>query len=436
LSEKTRSHGRIREFMSKGSVAVLEEGLFAGSNFVIGVLLARWLSPVEYGAFTSAYSLFLLLGAGFYSTICVQPVLVFGSRDHPGQFGQYFGSLLWVHAGLAGVVSLAMVLAAGVSWYEDSVELIWAFLALAVVSPLITLSWLARRAHYALLQPQWPLYCGAVYLALVVSGSYALSRTHLLSPTSALLMLGIASLLISLPLIALIHPRRWPTGSILTPRAILARHWQYGKWPTLTSSLRWAAHYAYYLLLPLYAGLEASAQLRAHMNLVLPILHANSALYSILIPQFARIFAQHRAEELWRYTRTVVALYALAAVVFWALLIVFSEQIFSLLYGGQYHADIRLFALLGLLPLSGGIAGVLESALFAAGRPRAAATSYAVSAFMSLTLGWGLLAVYGLVGAGMGMLAASLAAAATMGRAFMRASKSKDGAAAALPGGN
>jgi O-antigen/teichoic acid export membrane protein len=167
--------------------------------------------------------------------------------------------------------------------------------------------------------------------------------------------------------------------------------------------------------------------------LVLPLLHANSALYSILIPQFAKIFAQQRKFELWHFTRTVLALYALAALLFWGLLIVFAQQIFALLYVGNYHADIRLLALLGLLPLSGGIAGVLESALFAAGRPKLAAMSYVVSAIVALTVGWGLLATNGVVGAGMGLLAASIATAAIMAWSFIQSTKPNDVAATPLP---
>ena len=111
------------------------------------------------------------------------------------------------------------------------------------------------------------------------------------------------------------------------------------------------------------------------------------------------------------------------------LLIVFAQPIFDLLYGGQYHADIRLLALLGLLPLSGGIAGVLESALFASGRPKLATMSYATSALMTLTVGWGLLVTNGVMGAGMGLLVASVAAAAAMAWSFIRVTRHEDFAA-------
>jgi len=420
---------RLREVISKGSVAVVEEGLFAGSNFLIGVLLARWLQPVDYGTFTAAYSLFLLLGTAFYSAICVQPVLVLARREHASRFRQYFGCLLWMHVGVASIMSIAIAAIAAFLWFLGSIGLAKTFLALSLAGPFITLLWLARRAHYALLKPYWPLCAGVLYLVLLVLGCYALARTNWLSPQSALIVIGAASLASSVPLIALIGPRRWVRGSDLTPRTTLIQHWRYGKWSALTSSMRWSSNYAYYLLLPLYLGLEAGAVLRVHMNLLLPILHANSAVYGILIPQFAKVANLESSREFRRFTCAVLALYGVGALMFWGLLIVFAQPIFDLLYGGQYHADIRLLALLGLLPLSGGIAGVLESALFASGRPKLATMSYATSALMTLTVGWGLLVTNGVMGAGMGLLVASVAAAAAMAWSFIRVTRHEDFAA-------
>jgi O-antigen/teichoic acid export membrane protein len=416
---------RIRELIRKGGIAVFEEGLFAASNLVIGVLLGRWMEAADYGAFTTAHALFLLIAGAFYSAICVQPVLVFGARDYAARFGQYFACLLWAHAALTAIMSVAMLAIAAFSWYRGSAILAQTFLALGLAGPFITLLWLARRAHYARLQPQRALLAGALYTLLLTGGIYILYRLNWLSAPVSLVIMGAASLAASVPLIVLIRPQRWRTGSDLTPRTVLVQHWRYGKWLGLTSCLRWSTNYAYYLILPLYLGLQASAELRAHMNLLLPIVHANAALFGILIPQFAGLLAQPTRGEFWRFLRIVLALYAAAALLFWGLLVVFAEEIMALLYGGRYAADVRLLALLGLLPLASGITGVLESALFAAGRPKAATIGYVVSAVVTLTLGWALLAENGVAGAGAGLLIASLAAALSMAWLLLHALKSE-----------
>ena len=50
---------RVLKWLHKGGFAVLDQGLFAGSNFLASILLARWLPAAEYGAFVVAYSIFL-----------------------------------------------------------------------------------------------------------------------------------------------------------------------------------------------------------------------------------------------------------------------------------------------------------------------------------------------------------------------------------------
>ena len=70
-----RSLGGTRRGLGTGAFAVLDQALFAGSSFSINILLARWLPPVQYGAFALAFFLFLLLGA-LHTAVLTEPMLV------------------------------------------------------------------------------------------------------------------------------------------------------------------------------------------------------------------------------------------------------------------------------------------------------------------------------------------------------------------------
>ena len=52
----------IVEWLSKGSWAVLDQALYALSQFLVNLLLARWLTPAEYGVYALLYSVLLLRG--------------------------------------------------------------------------------------------------------------------------------------------------------------------------------------------------------------------------------------------------------------------------------------------------------------------------------------------------------------------------------------
>ncbi|GIX47763.1 MAG: hypothetical protein KatS3mg131_1974 [Candidatus Tectimicrobiota bacterium] len=65
---------RLVRWARKGGLAVLDQGLFSGANFLVNILLARWLPPEEYGAFAVALSVFYLL-AGFHTAVLTEPML-------------------------------------------------------------------------------------------------------------------------------------------------------------------------------------------------------------------------------------------------------------------------------------------------------------------------------------------------------------------------
>jgi O-antigen/teichoic acid export membrane protein len=152
--------------------------------------------------------------------------------------------------------------------------------------------------------------------------------------------------------------------------------------------------------------------------LLMPIVHANSALFALLVPFLVRLFARAPRGQIVRTLAWVLMIFAGGALVFWGLLIAFAEPIMRLLYGGNYRADIGLLMILGLLPLAGGITGVFESALTAAGKPRAAAKCFVVAAVVTFTVGWWLLKSHGVIGAGWGLLAASGATALALAWVF------------------
>src|SRR5215208_5610067 len=93
-----------KRWLRKGTWAVLDQGLFATSNFILNVLLARWLSPDAYGAFGLTFAIFLLLGS-VHSAMLTEPLLVFGSGKYKNRLSEYMGALVYAHVVFAGLGS-------------------------------------------------------------------------------------------------------------------------------------------------------------------------------------------------------------------------------------------------------------------------------------------------------------------------------------------
>jgi O-antigen/teichoic acid export membrane protein len=399
-------------WVGKGSLAILDQGLFAGSNFLLNVLLARWLTPSEYGAFAIAFSVFLLLGI-FHGAILTEPMMVFGPGKYRERFPEYLGILLRGHFAL--MLACAALLAATVfllGWlYSPAVGR--AFLALAIAAPFILLLSLLRRAFYVRLNPGGAAAGGAVYLLVLLGSTLTLRTAGRLTPATGFLAMAAASLITCLVLLVALRPRLATESS--TIRAIAADHWRYGRWSVASAGISWFPGNIYYVLLPAWWGLEGVGALKALMNLAMPAAQSINALSGLLLP----LLVVHRKERgslgMAKTMRSFLALFLLGAALYLAVLWGLRSELFRLLYAGKYteYASWPLL-LTGVLPLAACVTAVLGSALCALERPDWVFWCYLASSIVALLVGILLIVKMGVTGALLGMLFSCLTAGALM----------------------
>src|SRR5690606_1122278 len=111
----TTTRRQVGGWLTTGTWTILDQGLFAGSNFVVNVLLARWLTPEAYGAYTVAFTFFLLLGT-FHGGLLIEPMLVFGSGRFEARLRRYLRVLLSGHGWFSLLAGLALAASAGAFW--------------------------------------------------------------------------------------------------------------------------------------------------------------------------------------------------------------------------------------------------------------------------------------------------------------------------------
>jgi len=390
-------------WVGKGSLAILDQGLFASSNFLLNVLLARWLAPADYGAFALAYSVFLLLGI-LHTALLTEPMLVFGPGKYRERFPEYLGILLRGH--FAVMLPGAALLAGGaflLGWaYSPAVER--AFLALAIAAPFILLLWLLRRAFYARLNPGWAAVGGLVFLLILLASALALRAAGRLTPATGFLTMGAGSLIGCLLLLVLLRPTLATDSSSI--RAVAADHWRYGKWVAAAAGPTWVTDNVYYLVLPAWVGLAEAGALKALLNLAMPALHSIGALGVLLLPILVRDRDFGGLHAMNRTIKLSLALFLLGSACYLALLWGFRLQIFHFLYAGKYAAYAAWpMVLLGLLPFVQSVPVVLGGALRALERPNLAFWSCVGGSALALALGVPLASSLGVGGALVGLVA-------------------------------
>lgn len=407
-----------RSWIGRGIWAVADQGIFALGSAVLNILLARWLSPTEYGAFAIAYSLFLFVGV-FHTALVTEPLLVFGADKYASRTNNYLAILLQGHWAIAGVGCLVLIVAGMILTFTTT-PLAGAILGTALATPFSLLLWFARRAAYLRSQSRLAAVASVNYLVLLLVGLYALASVGAVSVFSVMTVSSMAGGLSGLWLLRRVHrlkENRVGDKMTLTPRAVTADHWHYGRWAIGTGLLMWVPLNFFFVVLST-VNLEASATLKALSSLVLPLLQANAALGALLLPAMAsRARSRQHFNSLLRMSLILLPAGALAYSLF---LGASSPVLVNLLYGGKYDSQAALLWLLLLMPILDGASVVLANALRSLERPDLVFWSQFAVALFVMTVGIVATRSSGLWGAASGIVFANLIGAIILAGGVLR----------------
>ena len=410
------SRPQLRRLTTSGSLAVADQFLFALSQLILTVGLARSLSPSDYGAFTVAYTAFLLFGTA-HTALLTEPLMVFGSSKYASSFHGYLTLLVRGHMAVTGLVAVLLALVSAL-FLSSARPLATALFYAGVTGPLILLPWLLRRACYARMRPHTAVIGGALSCGSMLIGLLWLTHAGLLSLTSSFGLMAAASLAASLFMVSGLRSGHGSVPEHLIVKEVAADHWQYGRWALGAGMLTWLQTSIYYFLLPHFASVAASGALKAVMNLVLPVLHGYTALSMVLLPMLSQAGSPAAVKI---RLRLALPLFLLPALLYCSLAALYHRQVFELLYAGQYSGVSWLLPLAAPMVIAAGVGTVYSTALRALQRPDRVFWAYALASGATLTAGVALTARYHLMGAVLGLTLSYVIVAATGRKQFTSA---------------
>jgi O-antigen/teichoic acid export membrane protein len=388
---------RLLSWTKKGSFAVLDQGLFSGANFLVNILLARWLEPAQYGVFVLAYTVFLFLGV-IHTAILTEPMVVLGAGKYAEKFREYLGILIYGHWGITGIIALVLALLAWVFWQLDAGDMARALAGVAVASPFILFLWVVRRAFYVAFQPSWAAAGGMLYVLLMLAGFYVLHRQQWLSSASALVVMGISSLVTSLGFLRLLQPR-WNSGtSAPSIGMVLKDHWQYGRWAASSDILASLHSNLYNVLITSILGLSSLAGFKAMQNLVTPISQFLRALGLLFLPRSARHFSKNGSSA-FKDAMSISIVLTLAAFLYWVLISINGSAIENLLYAGKYGGFTGLIPYMAFTPILSALRIGPNIIQKATQRSDLVFFSHLYSTYFSVVVGWIFILSMGILGA-------------------------------------
>lgn len=394
---------RFVPWLSRGGLAILDQGLISGSNFLVSILLGRWLAPDQYGAYAIAFGFFLLLSL-VYGALVLEPMAVFGGSSYRNCVRGYVGSLLWIHITMSAVIAAAFGATALVAWkVSASAGLAPALAGVTVASPCVLLFWLARRTFYLELSPAKAAIGALVYLTLSVGGLGLLYKRGWLSPFSAFTLLGLAALGTALYLFMRLRMELRPAPFVHSLGEVWRKHWRYGRWALLSCVASWIPAYVYYPLLSSFGSMAESGQLKALMNFTLPVEQVKTALGLLFIPYAASVLDREGRSAAGALSRRMTSVAVGVALAYWGVIFCLERSVFHALYSGRYMEIAHLLPIVafGSVAWCGSFGSAI--ALRAMESPSSVFFAFGLAAVASLLIGIPATWAFGLPGAIWGM---------------------------------
>lgn len=403
-------------WLGRGGWAIADQAFFSLTNFLVFVLLARALPAEQLGAFTIGYSIYLLVGT-VHTGLIIEPMLVFGAdryRDHlPGYLRAVFRQH-WRLCAIASAASACLGFAAVMAGYGYVGHTVLAFSA---ATPVLLFAQLVRRALYLRSSVRTAALGGLVQLAATTLALILIGRIVTLDHRVAVALLAfgaVVSIIAMLPWLGLSPKARQAPDAA---SEIVEVHWGYGRWAVPTGLLAWIPLNLNYLVLPFAGGTEASALLRALLNLVLPWLQTKTALTPIL--QIAVSTTRRTGEYRLVLALGLVAFLA-ASLLYGIALGVFYPYLSQWLYAGRYgelQFEVWLM-LLYIVPAS--LNAALAAGLRAFEQADRIFLAYLASGLLALGVGVPLALLWGVAGAIVALMASNIASSLTMGICLAR----------------
>ena len=405
-----------RRWQTRVVWSVVDQGLISGSQFLLNILIARWVPPAEYGLFAVAYAAFVV-ASGLHSSLLVEPMSVLGSARPPKEFARYLGRLLSGHLALTLPVGGALV--ASSLFVPGPPPMAAILTGLGVAVPCVLLQWLLRQACYVEARSDLAARGSAAYAATLLAGAVAVGwRSPASAARLAFPLMAVAALLQSITLAGPLG--LWRQGVRRMERAEIAAHWAYGRWILTAGAAHNVANLLYLPLLWAVLGLQASAVLRALQNLVLPLQQALSALALLALPWLSRRAASRGGRPgaaAWRFVLVSVGV----AVAYGLALMAGGGRLLGLLYGpGVYASYEWCVPLLALAAVAAAASQALGIVTRARGEPDAVLWSKMAAAAFMLLFGFRLVSRLGVVGALVGLAASNCVETAVLAACLRR----------------
>ena len=289
-STQERKHSSSVGVVAEGALSLLDQSLCSGANFVTAVLIGRATTKEEFGLYSLAFALSVVL-TGVQSSLFATPYTVLHPSLPPYRQA-YYADVVQLHQLLFALVTFVVLTGVAMALdamgpVGDGARSLLGILPIAIVA-MLTRDHL-RRMYLGNLRMQAAVTLDFAVLVLQLSGVTFLLASDELNATTAYVVVTFACILPSSMIIGL----RARSLLVVIPgfREFFADNWRIGRWKLGTHVSISAGTKAFPWLLAIFHGPAATAVYSACISLFVVANPFMMGMRNFLVPKLSRLAA-------------------------------------------------------------------------------------------------------------------------------------------------
>ncbi len=388
----------LKRWGLKGGLAILDQGVYSGANFITSILLAKWLSSKDFGGFAIGLTVITFF-MQVYTSFALEPMSVLGPSGYQDRLVSYLMGQVW----LLCLLSVPLVLLLGIivlitQLLNGNSDMPPILLVSAMGLPFILLSLLMRRVFYVLLKPGFALAGSVVYCSGLLLIFYFAKQFGFLTGANSILIVSLASFFSGLIMLLFLRNAGSPYGEI-NLRAMLVETWLFGKWLVISGVLIGLATQSQVYLAGVLLSTEDAGAVRILQTFIQPMMLTFTAFSALATPLIVNDFVLRNYKSMGRKIFLFTLLASVTALAYECLLVIFGNSLNNALFGEKYLSYSNQIAIWGIVPVIWALFWGGGIALQAIQKPQAMVIISGLWAFFSLISGLILIPSLGVWGA-------------------------------------
>lgn len=331
-----------RPAVQKVTSALFTQSMLSITNFIVGIVVAKYAAKSEYGVYVILFSIIGIAGS-YQNALINSPLTVLAPKKEHAEEVRFLSGLgvgQWLFFIPLTVVTLVGAALYATYWYDYSI--LYYAIALSIATLTYLLREFVRTVHYSKLRMQLLVKMDAFFVFSILLGMWAIVFLNRVTSTSSIWVLGFGYL--AAAIFGNYSARDVYRITWESIRSAFRETWQYSRWALLGVTSDIFKNRGYIYIVSFALGLDKIAEISAARLFLMPVGLLVASSGKITLAKGADILNTKGSAQFKKFSLSILCFLALVWGCYFAFLWMFHDYLISFL--GEKYRAIEPFLLL------------------------------------------------------------------------------------------